>query len=406
MDRPRPSLLIVDDEPSLLESLAGLLRRRFDVLTAPGGGPALELLRSGRPVHVILSDQRMPGMSGDAFLARAREVAPEAIRVLFTGYTEIGAVINAVNRGEIFRFLLKPWDPEELEAVLDQAVAQHELIADRRRLVEQLQSANDRLTSANRELTELNVLKDAFLEVASHEFNTPITLVHGMSELLRLLNPHRDEVERELLEKLSDGARRLARLLADSLKLMSAEDFRLSLRISSVDLAALLGEAAEQVAPFIHARSQRLERRFDPHLGRFELDADKIRDAVVNLLTNAIKFTPDGGLIELVLEPDGADGASIRVVDHGVGIEPRALSRLFEPFFTEFDPTYHSSGDFGFQKRGLGLGLSLVRKFVELHGGRVSAESAPGRGTTVRVALPRRPGASGGLPLSETGPLA
>lgn len=406
MDRPRPPLLIVDDEPSLLESLSGLLRRRFDVITAPGGGPALEILRSGRPVHVILSDQRMPGMNGDAFLSRAREVAPEAIRILFTGYTEIGAVINAVNRGEIFRFLLKPWDPEELETVLEQAVAQHELVADRRRLVEQLQSANERLTSANRELTELNELKDAFLEVASHEFNTPITLVHGMSELLRLLNPDRDEVERELLEKLSDGARRLARLLADSLKLMSAEDFRLSLRTCSVDLVDLLEGAAEQVIPFVHARSQRLECRLDPHLGRFELDPDKVRDAVVNLLTNAIKFTPDGGLIELVLEPDGADGASIRVIDHGVGIEPRALPRLFEPFFTEFDPTYHSSGDFGFQKRGLGLGLSLVKKFVELHGGQVSAASAPGRGTTIRVTLPRRPGLPGELTLSEAGPPA
>jgi signal transduction histidine kinase len=406
MDRPRPVLLIVDDEPSLLESLSGLLRRRFDVLTAPGGEPALQLLRSGPPVHVILSDQRMPGMTGDLFLARAREVAPEAIRILFTGYAEIAAVINAINRGEIFRFLLKPWDPEELERVLDQAVAQHELIADRRRLFEELQQANDRLMSANRELTELNELKNAFLEVASHEFNTPITLVHGMSELLRLLRPDRDEMERELLEKLSDGARRLARLVADSLKLMTAEDFRLSLRPTSVDLARLLDEVAEQVSPFVRARSQRLERRLDPALGRFELDVDKIRDAVFNLLTNAIKFTPDGGLIELVAERDGPDRAIIRVVDHGVGIEPRALPRLFEPFFTEFDPTYHSSGDFGFQKRGLGLGLSLVKKFVELHGGRVSAVSAPGRGTTVRVALPRHPGPPDRLPLSEAGPPA
>lgn len=390
MDRPH-TLLIVDDEPSLLESLSGMLRRRFRVLTASSGEQALTLLESGEPVHVILSDQRMPGLSGDALLARARELAPEAIRILFTGYAEIGGVLNAVNRGEIFRFLLKPWEPNELEAVLEQAVAQHDLIADRRRLLEQLRAANERLTNANRELTELNEVKDAFLEVASHEFNTPITLVHGMSELLRLLNPDREEAEAELLEKLSEGSRRLARLVADTLKLMSTRDFRLSLRLSSVEVAGLLDEVCGQVQPFLHARSQRLERHYAPDLGQARFDADKIRDSIVNVLTNAIKFTPDGGLIELFAGLDEpGDAVIIRVVDHGVGMEPRAVSRIFEPFFTEFDPGGHSSGDFGFQKRGLGLGLSLVKKFVELHGGRVSARSSPGQGTTLSLVLPRR----------------
>src|SRR5262249_14007575 len=76
--------------------------------------------------------------------------------------------------------------------------------------------------------------------------------------------------------------------------------------------------------------------------------------------------------------------------DRGIGLEPRALGHLFQPFFTEFDPSRHSSGEFGFNKRGLGLGLSLVKKFVELHGGRVSADSELGRGTRVTIVLPRR----------------
>ncbi|WP_152049520.1 hybrid sensor histidine kinase/response regulator [Tautonia marina] len=397
------TLLIVDDEPSLLESLSGLLRRRFRVLTASSGEEALALLDAGETVHIILSDQRMPGMTGDALLARVRRLAPEAIRILFTGYAEISAVINAVNRGEIFRFLLKPWEPEELDAVLSQAVAQYELVADRRRLVEELRAANDRLTTANRELTELNEVKSAFLEVASHEFNTPITLVHGMSELLRLIKPDRDEAEAELLEKLSEGSRRLARLVADTLKLMKAQDFRLSVRLAPVDLAHLLDDVADQIQPFLHARSQRLERRYDPGLGQALVDADKIRDALVNLLTNAIKFTPDGGLIQLDAGPEGPDRVVIHVIDHGVGIEARAVARMFEPFFTEFDPGSHSSGNFGFQKRGLGLGLTLVKKFVELHGGQVSAHSTPGQGTTVSVVLPRHPDPENQTPLSQTG---
>jgi len=392
MDR-RHSLLIVDDETSLLESLSGLLRRRFEVRTATSGEQALALLSAGLEPHVILSDQRMPGLSGDAFLARAREVAPEAIRILFTGYTEIEAVVNAVNRGEIFRFLLKPWNPEELESVIDQAVSQYELVAERSRLLEELQAANERLARSNRELTELNELKNAFLEVASHELNTPITLVSGMSELLRLSKPDREEPERQLIAMLSDGSRRLARLVANMLKLLSAEDFRMAVHRGPVDLAALLDEIADQVRPFLNARSQRLDRHYGPGLGSFLIDADKIRDAIVNLLTNAIKFSPDGSPIELRAEPsDDGQGARIEVVDHGVGVAPRALAHFFEPFFTEFNPNSHSSGDFGFQKRGMGLGLSLVKKFVEIHGGRVEARSEPDVGTTVTIDLPRSGG--------------
>ncbi len=119
----------------------------------------------------------------------------------------------------------------------------------------------------------------------------------------------------------------------------------------------MLRDAANQVMPFVRARKIGFDVAIADDLGRFEIDADKIDAAVVNLLTNAIKFTPDGGLIALEAALAGPDEAEIRIADRGVGIEPRALSHLFQPFFTQFDPSRHSSGDFGFNKRGLGLGL-------------------------------------------------
>lgn len=149
-------------------------------------------------------------------------------------------------------------------------------------------------------------------------------------------------------------------------------------------------EVAEQVLPFVQARHLVLRVDLAENLGEFEIDADKIAASVVNLLTNAIKFTPDHGSIELEARLVDPDLAEVRVVDHGIGLEPRALNRLFQPFFTQFDSSLHSSGDFGFNKRGLGLGLSIVKQFVELHGGQVSADSGLGTGTTVTVLLPRR----------------
>src|SRR4051812_44465014 len=178
MDQRRHTFLIVDDEPDVLESLRHLFHRRYRILTATSGKEALDLM--GRePVHIVLSDQRMPGMTGDELLGQVRQRHPEAIRLLFTGYADIQAVIKAVNQGGIFRYILKPWDAAELEAVIAQAAEQYDLLAERRRLIGELQAANARLTQANHDLAESDALKSAFLEVASHELNTPVTIVQG-----------------------------------------------------------------------------------------------------------------------------------------------------------------------------------------------------------------------------------
>jgi len=382
------ALLIVDDEPDVLESLRHLFHRRWKVLTADDGPQALRLMEA-EPAAVVLSDQRMPGMTGDALLARVRESYPDATRLLFTGYADIQAVVKAVNQGGIFRYIMKPWDAEELDAVVGQAFAQHDLLVERRRLVEELQRANARLTAANLELAESGALKSAFLEVASHELNTPITIIQGMADLLKLIDPDRPETEREVVDQLGDSARHLAGLVRTMLKLVSSNDYRRTLYVEAVDLSKLLREVASQVGPFVRARHLTLDLDVPDGLGPVEVDAPKVRDAVLNLLTNAIKFTPDGGKIGLAARWVGQEVA-VEVHDRGIGLEPRALAHLFQPFFTEFDPSRHSSGDFGFGKRGLGLGLSLVKTFVELHGGRVSASSRLGEGTTVTATFPRR----------------
>jgi signal transduction histidine kinase len=385
----RHTLLIVDDEVDVLESLRHLFHRAYRVLTASSGDQAVELLGQNE-VHLILSDQRMPGMTGDAFLSEARRLQPDAIRMLFTGYADIQAVINAVNEGHIFRYILKPWDAAELEGVIRQAAEQYELLAERKRLIAELQQANARLQLANEELALAGQLKSAFIEVASHEFNTPITLVLGLSELLRLMNPDRNEQERAIVERISQSARQLAKLVTSTLTVMRADDFRRTLLVAPVELAPLLHHAVDQLLPFVQTRNLRLVDAVSDGLGVFEVDADKVDAAVVNLLTNAIKFTPDGNAITLTARPAGADEAEIVVADTGIGLDEKSLGQLFRPFFTQFEASRHSSGDFGFNKRGLGLGLSIVKQFVEMHGGTVSAESLLGTGTRVTIRLPRR----------------
>jgi DNA-binding NtrC family response regulator len=137
MSANKQPILLVDDEPEILFSLRGLLRKEFELYTAESGAEALEILRQ-HPVHVIMTDQRMPQMTGVELLRQARGDCPEAIRIVFTGYADIKAVVDAINQGQIYRYLTKPWDPDELVAVLHQACEQHDRITERQRLLRDL----------------------------------------------------------------------------------------------------------------------------------------------------------------------------------------------------------------------------------------------------------------------------
>jgi response regulator RpfG family c-di-GMP phosphodiesterase len=127
-------ILLVDDESEILFSLRGLLRTEFDVHTAESGAEALEILNR-QSIHAIMSDQRMPNMTGVELLRRAKEERPEAVRMVFTGYADIKAVIDAVNEGGIYRYLTKPWDPDELVAALRQACDYYDRLSQRRLLL-------------------------------------------------------------------------------------------------------------------------------------------------------------------------------------------------------------------------------------------------------------------------------
>lgn len=135
--RSKHPILIVDDEPEILFSLVNLLRRDFEVHTAESGSEALEILRR-QPIHVVMTDQRMPQMSGVELLKQACSVSPQAIRIVFTGYADIKAVVSAINEGSVFRYLTKPWDPDELRELLLEAAAQYDTIVEQQRLLGEL----------------------------------------------------------------------------------------------------------------------------------------------------------------------------------------------------------------------------------------------------------------------------
>jgi CheY-like chemotaxis protein len=137
MEKSRPQLLCVDDEPNVLEGLSLHLRRGHEVFTATSGRDGLEILRERPSIQVVISDMRMPNMDGATFLSRARQLAPNSVRILLTGQTELEAAISAINEGQIFRFLTKPCSPPTLLRAVEAALEQHRLINAERELLEQ-----------------------------------------------------------------------------------------------------------------------------------------------------------------------------------------------------------------------------------------------------------------------------
>jgi DNA-binding NtrC family response regulator len=146
-------ILIVDDEEEILQSLRGLLRMEFDVHTAQSGPEALRVLEQ-QPIQVVLSDQRMPEMAGVDLLNQTQGERPSAIRVIFTGYSDIKAVIDAINKGHVFRYLTKPWDADKLLAVIREASEEYDRLAERQRLFAELQDYQTRCLALTEGLQE------------------------------------------------------------------------------------------------------------------------------------------------------------------------------------------------------------------------------------------------------------
>ena len=388
MAQRRHTVLVVDDEPDVVKSVQDLLRYDYKVLGATRARDAIKLMQENE-IAVVMSDQRMPEMSGVEFLGRARADHPEAIRLLFTGYADIRAVIDAINEGNVYRYITKPWDPDELQTVIREAVERYDLLVERKRLIAELEQKNAELEKANAALREADALKTAFIQVTSHELRTPVTLMQGLADLASRVQDVKPPLS-SWLAQMKRATGRVVHLVDQIVAMLAAGQFERPLERSRVDLAGLLNEAAEDVRAFVELRRQRLEKDWPPELGEIEIDAGKIRDSLNHLLLNAIKFTPDGGSIALSGRRGDDGRVEIAVRDTGVGIDAANLPRLGERFFTGFDVSKHSSGHFEYNRRGLGLGLSIVRSFVEMHGGTLNVSSELGKGTRVTVRLPDR----------------
>jgi signal transduction histidine kinase len=227
---------------------------------------------------------------------------------------------------------------------------------------------------------QLDRLKDEFVLTASHELRSPLTSVQGFAELLMLDRDSLTPKQVETVQIILDNCRHLVRLLNDLLVLARSDAGRLSIQPRPTPLAPLIEDVVRTLRAQTGAKQQTLTERLDPGLPLVEIEADRIRQILVNLLTNAHEYSPEGASIEVTARTIGAE-VEVCVSDNGPGIPEAQLEHVFERF---------TRGDAGLTQRvgGTGLGLAISKSLVELHGGTISVDSVVGQGSTFAFRLP------------------
>jgi len=357
-------ILFVDDEGAVLDSLRRNLGRCYDLETAVGPEEGLRRLKTSGPFAVIVSDLRMPGMDGVAFLAKAREIDPDAVPVMLTGHGDLDAAMAAVNEGRIFRFLTKPCPPDVLARSLDAALAQY------------------RLAAADRELLHVTLenarLKEDVERIMRHDLKTPLTTIVSLPQLMAEDENLTDD-QREMLALIEDAGYTILGMVNLSAALYKMERGQYELEPADVDLAPILRKLFASHADTARRRELVLTLAVDNRPDSPEA-ACLVRgesllccSMLANLVANAVEASPAGGTVSVRLT---REGETVRVAIANQGEVPQSIrDRFFEKYVTAGKP------------KGTGLGAYSARRVALAHGGDIIMQTGEGE-TILTVSLP------------------
>ena len=373
-------ILVVEDEAGARATMSAILEDAgYKVTGLEKGAEALEMIRS-RSFNVIIADIRLPDIDGIEILELAKEINPEVAIIMMTGYASIETAVNAVNEGA-YAYFVKPINPDEIKTTIANALKQQRLSLENKRLVESLQHSNRLLFEANEELKKATQAKSEFLAQMSHDLRTPLNVIIGFSELMRDEVPGKvNEEQRQCLDDILSSSKHLLDLINDVLDLSKIESGKMKLKLTNIALSDVIELLRSTVVPILAPRKQSLDVEIEEGLPQVHADKSKVREVLFNLLSNATKSTPDSGKLRVKAVRDGG-WCQVSVIDNGIGIKKEDQERIFEPFYQLDNPLTR-------ERRGTGLGLTLVKQIVERHGGQIWVDSEYGRGSRFTFTLP------------------
>ncbi len=365
-------VLVTDDEMGMRLGVARTLRDyvvhvpdagedvSFVVEQALSGEEALEKI-ARQPPDILLLDHKMPGISGLDVLNRVSEMRLDMLTIMITAYASIETAVSATKRGA-YDFLAKPFTPDELKSTILKAAARLILAKQARKLAREKQQ-----------------VRFEFIRVLAHELKAPLNAVAGYLHMIedRTCGEKAADYEEMIHRSLTriDGMNKLIHDLLDLTRIESGQKTR---RLETVDLLAAARAVADNLRPEAAARNIEI---FVHAEGNVSLTADpgEIEMLLGNLISNAVKYNRDGGRVDVTLEP-GESQAAISVADTGIGMSPEDVERIFQEFARiKNEHTNNIPGS--------GLGLSIVKKIVQLYDGEIGVESHLQKGSTFNIIL-------------------
>ena len=391
-------ILVVDDEPDFESLIIRNFRKKIrqkelQFFFANNGAEALEILKDEPSIEIVLTDINMPIMDGLTLLDRLMYLYPDIKAVIVSAYDDMEKIRTAMNRGA-FDFLTKPIDFSDLEITIKKTLSN----------VQQLKE-NKRLRQEKQEAEAANRAKSVFLANMSHELRTPLNAIIGYSEIL--LEDAGDLGQDDFISdlvKIQTAGKHLLSIINDILDLSKIEAGKMDMHMEPFDFNTLVENVLVTIKPMVEKNRNIIEVECQSNLGLVRADVTKVRQVILNLLSNAAKFTEDGKITLKVkkldlgeLESKNGDASDrfsnlnnpnvktqyiiLNVADTGIGISPDQIEHLFEPFTQADSSTTKKYG-------GTGLGLAISRHFCQMMGGDISVESELDKGSIFTVKLP------------------
>lgn len=359
MTEKKAKILYVDDEENNLVSFRASFRNLYQITTAISVADAEELLKS-ETFHVILADQRMPFITGVQFFEQIREKYPDPLRILITGYTDINAAIDAINKGEVFRFLYKPWDPALVESVINQAIEIYRTRVD-------LRQRNLELEKAYEEL-------DKFVYSASHDLRAPLMSVLGITNLALMETDVQSQ--NEYLELIRQSIKKLDIFIINVIDYY--KNARGQAQITDIDFDELINEVCVSIQFLPEYGNIKIQSRVTSGV-RFKSDLIKLRIIFNNMITNAVKFqdpSKDHSFLNVLVDIT-PNLVKIIFEDNGIGIREEDLDRIFKMFYRA-----------DVVNSGSGIGLYIVTEAVKKLDGEIKVSSQFGMGSIFEITIP------------------
>jgi two-component system, sensor histidine kinase and response regulator len=301
----------------------------------------------------------MPKKTGVEFLNESRKYVPDAIRILLTGYTDIDSVIGAINSGEVYRYITKPWDPVDLANTVDKAIERYDLSAE-------LKEKNAALATALAELKTLDEAKSNFMILINHELKTPLTVILSFLELLQ--ETDLNEEQKKYISRISASSEKLKRIIDDVLMFVQAETGVMKISRKKSSLEKIFGDVAERFSDALSSKNQKLKLSKKDY--PVKADPKVLGDALSRLVDNAIKFSDSDSTIELNAEEIDENRLQVSVTNPGKAIPSKTIEKILKPFTLDEDIMKHSDG--------IGMGLSLTQALLKTHESQLKLECPKG----------------------------